>query len=72
MGVGRLDSLVRGPCLVNMFSLWQISVICMVVFYTDYYFWRGDSASYFIGMIMLISKIGTLTQTRGVIYGHIL
>ena len=44
-----------------MSSSWQNTRICMDVLYiiiTD------DSSSYFLGMIILLSKIGNLTQTR--------
>ena len=38
--VGRLHTLVRVPCGVSMFSLLQNIVICMDVFYLNYYFRR--------------------------------
>ena len=38
--VGRLQTLVRVPCGVNMFSLLQNTVICMDGFYLNYYFSR--------------------------------
>ena len=38
--VGRLHTLIRVPCGVNMFPLLQNIVICMNVFYLNYYFWR--------------------------------
>ena len=62
VGVARLHTLVWGPCGVNMSSFWENTVICMNGFYLNYYFWRLSLL--FLGMIMLISKIGTLTQTR--------
>ena len=55
-------SLVKDPCEVNMFSLWQ----------NTFFLWTFSisvinsaySVSYFFKMITLISLIGTLTQTR--------
>ena len=61
--VNRLHTLVRVPCGVNMFALLQNPVICMDDFYLINLISR-DSASYFIGMIMLISEIGTLTKEK--------
>ena len=62
MGVGRVTFLSKGPVRVNMFSLrqntyflWTFSISVII---------SADSLSYCLKMIMLITLVGTLTQTR--------
>ena len=38
--LGKLHTLVRVQCGINMFSLLQNTVIGMDVFYLNHYFWR--------------------------------
>ena len=44
-----------------MSSVSQNTVICMDVFYLNIFFISGGSASNVLGMIIRISKVGTLT-----------
>ena len=62
MGWGKVKFPGKRPLGVKKSSLWQ-NLEDFVMFSILNFLISGDSASYFLGIIMLINLLGTLAQT---------